>query len=106
MKNNGNIKYVLIGAVSILWGFIGFKVYSTFFDVGDDVVSYPVAPLNTAPKALIAADSFELFLDYKDPFSVGSMAKPTPAPNARSTAVRRQSRKAIQWPQVRYSGNS
>jgi len=42
MKNNGNIKYVLIGAVSILWGFIGFKVYSTFFDVGDDVVSYPV----------------------------------------------------------------
>lgn len=63
---NKKSSYFLLPVTLGIWGFIGYKVYQYMNDGDEDVViTENIQPLNTEK---IAADTFSLFNNYRDPF--------------------------------------
>jgi len=63
---NKKSSYFLLPVTLGIWGFIGYKVYQ-YMNAGDEdiIITENILPLNTER---IAADTFSLFNNYRDPF--------------------------------------
>ncbi len=105
MKNK-KTAWILLPAVLSIWGFLGWKFYMAMNDS---------APLKVSDNTLVVPeedqvvpDTYQLLLDYPDPFLATS--KPTPK---KSSSINSQTPKqvipktepvAAVWPEIRYAG--
>jgi hypothetical protein len=66
MKNK-KLLWILLPAVLAIWGMIGWKIYSALNE-SEDVAEPVENALLSATDSAVVPDSYELFLDYRDPF--------------------------------------
>jgi hypothetical protein len=64
--NNNKTKYLLGILLALIWGMVSYRVYAKYFTKND--VPLNTIPVNMQEQSLLKIDSFELFLNYKDPF--------------------------------------
>ncbi|MEP3208641.1 MAG: hypothetical protein ABJN95_05605 [Maribacter sp.] len=58
--------YLLLTAVLLIWGIIGYKVFSGNSDVTEAEASFKKSPLRSLPTQV--KDTFSILTDYRDPF--------------------------------------
>lgn len=73
MKQKKNT-YLLILLVLIIWGIIGYKIYSTMYSI-EDIQLTSNNSLKFTPKLSQNVDSFVLNLNYRDPFFKTKVSK-------------------------------
>ncbi|MGW9686752.1 hypothetical protein [Flagellimonas sp. 2504JD1-5] len=88
--------YLLLGAVLLIWGIIGFKVLGA-------LSSEPEAPvlaenINFKPKEQVKKDTFSILVDYRDPF-LGTMPPSKKKPKTKGVA-----KPKVQFPNINYTG--
>lgn len=66
MKNK-SVTYLLIGVVVLIWGLVVYRIFSAVSE--GESGSSPIATFKSEKKAkVVQDDTFELILDYRDPF--------------------------------------
>jgi hypothetical protein len=108
MKNK-RTTYLLMAVVAAIWGLIGWKIWKGL-QGDDDFNVEPEAVLNAKNKNTLS-DSFELILNYRDPFldkpaiAVSSPSVPTNS-LPKQTVVTSPKPEPItaSWPEIRYGG--
>nr|WP_298793792.1 hypothetical protein [uncultured Allomuricauda sp.] len=94
---NKNTKtYILLGAVLLIWGIIGFKVFSA-------MSPEPEAPVladnvNFKPKEQVKKDTFSILADYRDPF-LGTLP-----PSKKKSKTKGVAKPKVQLPDISYTG--
>lgn len=101
MKNK-KITYLLLIVSIVLWGFIGWKVYSTFN------FTQPEIPIAKKETLIIEKDSISLLLNYRDPFlgkyNSSIIVKDTILANKKQIAVSSLQKTEPIAPQVQFKG--
>ncbi len=107
MKNKKQL-YILLPAVLVVWGLIVFKIYDS---TSSETISHNVLP--TTPEDIIASveqDTYELILDYNDPFlNAKKTVRRKKARAKRPVSGKVQSKKtnaetSINWNAINYLG--
>ncbi|MEX0313720.1 MAG: hypothetical protein AB3N18_06050 [Allomuricauda sp.] len=88
--------YVLLGAVLLIWGIIGFKVFSAMSPEPETPVL--AENINFKPKERVEKDTFSILIDYRDPF-LGTMP-----PSKKKPKIKRVAKPKVQFPNVNYTG--
>lgn len=85
MKNKRSI-YILLPAVALVWGIIIYKIFQA---VDDKSVVNPleVSQLQATENEMVKADTYQLALNYRDPFLGRTYAAPKKAPVKSSAAI-------------------
>jgi len=106
MKNK-KVTYILIPVVLVLWGSIIYKVYVYMY--GDNPVNtgFPDTGSRMGKQDVIP-DTFSIHPDYRDPFSVKTIAKATGGSSAiekeSSTQIKPKTTVNVSFPAVQYIG--
>ncbi|NAS32034.1 hypothetical protein GTQ40_13695 [Flavobacteriaceae bacterium R38] len=98
MKNKRNT-YILLVLVLVVWGMIGYRIFSSLGSDNNAVQTKNVT-VNFKPKAIKDQDTFSIGNYSRDPFLGTFKIKPKPVKKRQISAVKKE----IQWPAVRYSG--
>lgn len=110
MKNK-SVTYLLIGVVALIWGLVVYRIFNAVYE--EEGVSNPTVAFRGDREAkLVQDDTFELILDYRDPFlgkmAVSSFLGDTPRPKARkkkpSPPLSTMPVPALDWSFVAYLG--
>lgn len=99
MKNKKNI-YVLIPAVTIIWGIIGYKIYGAL-NPDDEYVNLNNNLVKFEPNPPPKKDTFTVKANYRDPF-LGKLQKSVPKKTNKSKT--KQVKPVVQFPQIVYNG--
>ncbi|MCA6363624.1 MAG: hypothetical protein IM638_11355 [Bacteroidetes bacterium] len=108
MKNK-RTTYLLMAVVAAIWGLIGWKIWKGL-QGDDDFNVEPETVLNAKNKNTLS-DSFELILNYRDPF----LDKPVAAVTSASVSTQSVPKQTVvaapkpepvtsSWPEIRYGG--
>ena len=104
------IKQLLLGAVALIWGFIGWKIYTSYFPSEELVVEDNFSFSGPAAVSLVP-DTFSLNLDYPDPFLKKTYFKrPKPVvtqkvkPSTRVKETKPVEKVEKPWPEIRFGG--
>lgn len=100
MKNKKNI-YILLPLVLIVWGIIGYKVFSAINPTADLQTS-PTNLVNFKPKTIENEATYTLNLNYRDPF----LEKRSPIKKIKTTrkTSNKQPNITIPFPPIIYNG--
>lgn len=107
------LSVILISVVLGIWVLIMFRVYRTYFDETAPVSNVVLFHDQTGGNKLSYLDSFELSLDYKDPFLKGSVNPLRADVNRIQNRIRPEIKKKetpklkpqIIFPDIKYLGN-
>jgi len=106
MKNK-NLTYVLIAAVTCVWGLILYRIFAAVGDSGDSAMINTTKPVKEAYNDYaIPKDTTKLFLNYRDPFGLVKQ-KDTTMKVARvnlSKNIPVVVKPSINWSFITYSG--
>jgi hypothetical protein len=108
MKSKTSL-WILIPAVLGIWGAIGWNVYSAMNGDEDNATVKTIASSQQTENK-VAPDTFELLLDYPDPFTNDPYKQKTTAAvihntnNHQHTAIASAPKEDAQWPTIIYSG--
>lgn len=106
MKNKPTV-YILLSAVVLIWGLIGYRVYSAITTPDDTV---PISPMKSVRETFndysLPQDTGKLLLNYHDPF--GQVA-PKDTARSEKVAIVRAAKPAtavtpFSWAFINYSG--
>lgn len=97
MKSKRNT-YVLLSAVLILWGFIGYRVFASM-NLPKENNSGLVKTEKFQPKEITAKETYIIQANYKDPF-LGTMEKP----KKKIRVISKKRKEKIVFPNVEYKG--
>jgi hypothetical protein len=100
--------WILLPAVLLIWGLLAWKIYAAMKDDSDAPFVADAPTLSTSQHTTIP-DTYQLLLDYPDPFLT---AKKTPVRNAASPKPKSTAAPAANitpvpsptWPELRYAG--
>ena len=96
MKNKKNI-YILVPAVLLIWGFIGYKIYATLNST--DVVAITENDLvDFKPEEIKEVEKFTISANYRDPFLGKLFTKNTTKP------VIKKPKPIVEFPKISYNG--
>ena len=99
MKNKKNI-YILITAVLLVWGLLGYRIFSTVDPINKKQLT--VSFSNFKPQLLQESETFAINTDYRDPFlgtlSQKKITKTKKTTNAISTKPK------VPFPSIIYKG--
>lgn len=106
MKNK-KTSWILLPAVLLIWGIIGWKIYAATRDnPSADVL--PRSTAEVAPEKSDVPDTYRLLLDYPDPFLATSKpvaTKPSGTnPHIPKPKISTEPVAAAVWPEIRYAG--
>ncbi len=97
MKSKRNT-YILLSAVLVLWGVIGYRVFASMNPPIENN-SGVVKTEKFQPKEIIAKETYIIQANYKDPF-LGTMEKP----KKKTRVISKQKKQKIVFPNVEYKG--
>ncbi|MCU0436184.1 MAG: hypothetical protein MUC87_22195 [Bacteroidia bacterium] len=108
MKNK-RTTYLLMAVVAAIWGLIGWKIWKGL--QGDDDFNVEPEPVLSAKKKNALSDSFQLILNYRDPF-LDKPAAAVPSPPISTNTLPKQTLVTApkpepvtaNWPEIRYGG--
>lgn len=108
MKSKTSL-WILIPAVLGIWGAIGWNVYSAMN--GDEyTATVKTVESSQQTESKVAPDTFELLLDYPDPFTNEAPKQKSTVPlyhntnNHQHTTIASAPKEEAQWPTIIYSG--
>lgn len=94
---NKNTKtYTLLGGVLLIWGIIGFKIYSALSPEEDTLAL--VEDVMFKSKKAVQRDTFTIKADYRDPF-LGKFGV-----SSKKRAIKTTKKKTVSFPQINYTG--
>ncbi len=94
---NKNTKtYVLLGGVLLIWGIIGFRIYSAL-SPDEETLAF-TEEITFKPKKAITKDTFTIKADYRDPF-LGNFGV-----SSKKRATKTTKKKTVNFPQISYTG--
>ena len=108
MKNK-KTAWMLLPAVLLIWGLLGWKIYAAMKD-DPSPPFVATSPDPSAPKHVTVPDSYQLLLDYPDPFltakktPVRNVSPSSPKPGNTSTPKVTAPIAPAVWPELRYAG--
>jgi cytoskeletal protein RodZ len=108
MKSKTSL-WILIPAVLGIWGAIGWNVYSAM-NGDEDNTTVKTVESSQQTESKVAPDTFELLLDYPDPFNNETQKQKSTSPlihntnNHQYTATAPAVKEEAQWPTIIYSG--
>lgn len=89
--------YILLGTVLIIWGMIGFRVYSS---LSTEPVTADVVQITTfRPQKIQEREEFTILADYRDPF-LGTM----PVKKIKKKKIKKAVPK-VPEPEIKYTGS-
>lgn len=86
---------MLLGGVLLIWGIIGFKIYSALAPEAETLAL--MEDVTFSPKKTIQRDTFTIKADYRDPF-LGTFV------SSKKNVVKTPKKKTINFPQIGYTG--
>lgn len=98
MKNKRNT-YLLLTLVLIVWGMIGYRIFSSLGAGNESVVQKNIA-VSFRPKPIKEQDTFSIHTFTRDPFLGTFKAKPVITKKSKPLVVKKE----ILWPTISYSG--
>jgi hypothetical protein len=105
MKNK-KLVYILLPLVAVIWGVIFYKIYNQIANSDKNMATG--MPLNIEKDADSLSDTFQLILNYRDPFLSYSfqhqMAKTYPNSLQRGFTKQATQNTEFQWPNFIYGG--
>lgn len=106
MKNK-KTSWILLPAVLAIWGFLGWKLYAAMKDEAPQA-NY-ISPHIAAPDDQLVPDTYQLLLDYPDPFLTIPKPSPKQSSNVNSQTPKQVIPKtetiaSLPWPEIRYAG--
>lgn len=108
MKNK-KLSWILLPGVLAIWVAIGWQVYAAMKSDDENIAEKPRTSLEPTAHSGVP-DTFELLLDYRDPF-LEDVVRKTPPPNSQSKNAVTVAKKtlppptpAASWPTLSYSG--
>jgi hypothetical protein len=111
MKNK-SVTYLLIGGVALIWGLIIFRIFHAATEEEETFVPSQGKAIASKKAGKSPSDTFDLLLDYRDPFlgkvSVASFSDPnqirTSAPRRKKPVVALPPAPAIDWSFIAFKG--
>tara|TARA_B110000971_G_scaffold67143_1_gene68846 strand:+ start:641 stop:1120 length:480 start_codon:yes stop_codon:yes gene_type:complete len=102
-KENSKIVFFLGPIVLFIWGLI---CYRLFFKNTEHTLKKPTQSLHFDQIEILKRDSFELFLDYKDPFGLHGIQLQQSIPKVEKDVSRKLNTKnvRIKWPKIKFLG--
>jgi len=97
MKNKRNTYFLLV-LVLVVWGMIGYRIFSSLGTDKNAELSKNIA-VNFNPTAIKKQDTFTISSYDRDPF-LGTFKRKKIPVKRKSISVKKE----IQWPTIRYSG--
>jgi hypothetical protein len=88
---------VLLGAVAMIWGIIGIKVFGALSS--EPKTTMIAENVNFRPKKVTKRDTFSIIADYRDPF-LGTLS----ASKKKGNTTKRPKRPTVQFPNINYTG--
>lgn len=110
MKNKKQI-YILLPVVLLVWGIIGYRIFSAMSGDSDEPVSFNSPTSAWVDNAEVDVD-YELNLDYSDPFLKNTArwkSSSVQSNNPNKVVVKPKIKKVVKaiplaWPAIRYNG--
>lgn len=98
MKNKKNI-YLLVPAVLLIWGIVGYKIYATL-NATNDVVMVDNNAIEFKPEEIKDIEKFSISANYRDPF-LGKLVN-----NSKkiSNPVKKKVKPIVIFPEITYNG--
>lgn len=98
MKNKKNI-YLLVPAVLLIWGIVGYKIYATL-NATNDVVMVDNNTIEFKPEVIKDVEKFSISANYRDPF-LGKLVN-----NAKKIGnpVKKKVKPIVIFPEITYNG--
>lgn len=98
MKNKKNI-YFLVPAVLLIWGIIGYKIYTTL-NVENAVLMPNNSSVDFNPEKIKEVEKFTINANYRDPF----LGKLITNKKVSSTPVKIKQKPTVIFPMINYNG--
>lgn len=98
MKNKKNI-YLLVPAVLLIWGIVGYKIYATL-NATNDVVMVDNNAIEFKPEVIKDVEKFSISANYRDPF-LGKLYNNT---RKISNTVKKKVKPIVIFPEITYNG--
>lgn len=98
MKNKKNI-YLLVPAVLLIWGIVGYKIYATL-NATNDVVMDDNNAIEFKPEEIKDVEKFSISVNYRDPF-LGKLVNNT---KKISNSVKKKVKPIVIFPEITYNG--